>query len=108
MSPLPTQPKDLALAPVAVEVDGNLGRLRDRPPGEVRFQLELELDTRADAAERRPRADLVLRQALREVEMRGWQADITADGARLRLSGGSVSIDLGLGAQLTDYIVNGL
>jgi hypothetical protein len=36
--------------------------------------------------------------------MHHWKAEITDDAARLRLSGGSVTLDLGLSAALLDYI----
>ena len=41
------------------------------------------------------------------VELHGWQAEITDDAARLRLSGGTVSIDLGLSASILEYIESG-
>jgi hypothetical protein len=42
--------------------------------------------------------------ALRNVDRHGWEATITDDGCRLRLSGGSVTLDLGLGATVMRYI----
>ena len=42
--------------------------------------------------------------ALREVDLHHWDAAITDDFARLRLSGGSVSLDLGLSASILAYI----
>lgn len=39
--------------------------------------------------------------------MHGWTAAITDDAARVRLGGGSVSIDLGLSAAITSYILDG-
>jgi hypothetical protein len=104
----PKVPKDLALAPLAAGIDLNLQRLRDRSPDEIAFELALELDdqegpetTEADRAER------VLRVALRDVDLHHWHAEITGDGARLRLSGGSVSLDLGLSASILAYIGKG-
>ena len=96
------------LAPVAVEIDRNLERMRDRPPRDVEAELELELDRPAMCAERDERAELVLRQALRNVDLHGWSAAITPDGARLHLEGGSVSLDLGLSSGITGYIENGM
>ena len=107
MAIAPKQPKDLALAPVAVAIDLNLQRLRDRSPAQIDFELTLELNqdpTRDDPDERMAR---VLAVALRDVDLHGWDATLTDDHARLRLAGGSVSIDLGLSASLLDYIVNG-
>jgi hypothetical protein len=103
----PKNTKDLMLAPVAAEIDQNLNRMRDCTPQDVIAELELELDRPAVCGERDERAELVLRQALRNVDMHGWNAEITADGARLHLDGGSVSLDLGLSPSITGYIQNG-
>ena len=104
----PKNQTDLMLAPVAAEIDRNLQRLRDGSPRDVMAELELELDRPAMYLDRDTRAELVLRQALRFVEMRGWTATITDDAARLHLGGGSVSIDLGLSAAITRYIQEGV
>jgi hypothetical protein len=104
----PKNQADLMLAPVAAEIDRNLQRLRDGSPQDVMAELELELDRPAMYLDRDERAQLVLRQALRHVELHGWTAAITDDAARLHLVGGSVSIDLGLSAAITRYIENGV
>jgi hypothetical protein len=104
----PKNQTDLMLAPVAAEIDRNLQRLRDGSPRDVMAELELELDRPAMYLDRDARAGLVLRQALRHVEMHGWTAAITDDAARLSLAGGSVSIDLGLSAAITGYIEDGV
>jgi hypothetical protein len=105
----PKQRRDLLLAPVAVEIDLNLQRMRDKPAGEVEAELalELDLDTPAMSVNRDKRADLVLRQALRDVELHGWSATITDDSYRLRLDGGSVSLDIGLSPTIASYIEQG-
>ncbi len=103
----PKQQKDLMLAPVAAEIDINLQRLRDKSVQDVAYQLELALDTPAISAGRDERAKLVLRHALRDVDMHGWTAAITDDCCRVHLDGGSVSIDLGLSADVTEYIQDG-
>jgi hypothetical protein len=59
-------------------------------------RLELELDRPAARTDRDERAQLVLEQALRNVDLHGWSAAISDDGCRLQLTGGSVSLDLGL------------
>jgi len=104
----PKNQKDLMLAPVAAEIDRNLQRLRDGSVRDVMAELELELDRPAMYLDRDARAELVLRQSLRHVELHGWTATITDDAARLRLNGGSVSIDLGLSAAITRYIEDGV
>ena len=42
--------------------------------------------------------------ALRDVTLQGWSAELTDDAARLHLGGGSVSLDLGLSAEILRYI----
>ena len=107
MSIHPKNQKDLMLAPVAVEIDRNLQRLRVDSPYEVLAELELELDRPAMCAETDERAELVLRQALRDVDLQGWAATLSHDASRIHLDGGSVSIDLGLSPAITGYITEG-
>lgn len=104
----PKKQRDLLLAPVAVEIDLNLQRMRDGTPRDVLAELELELDRPAMSADRAERAELVLRQALRGVDLHGWTAAITDDGTRVHLAGGSVTLDLGLSAAVTSYIEDGV
>jgi hypothetical protein len=103
----PKTPKDLLLAPVAAEIDLNLQPLRDLPPAEIADALGLTLNVDRAGADRAQRAARILDVALRSVELHDWHAEITDDAARLRLSGGSVTLDLGLSATLRDYIENG-
>lgn len=104
----PRQQKDLMLAPVAAGIDLNLQRMRDGAPREVVAELELELDRPAMSRDRDERARLVLRQALRDIDLHGWAASITDDGSRVHLAGGSVSLDVGLSAGITTYIQQGV
>jgi hypothetical protein len=103
----PKKQKDLLLAPVAVEIDLNLQRMRNGSASDVLAELELELDRPAMISERSERAELVLRQALRNVDLHGWTAEITDDATCVHLAGGSVTLDLGLGAGVTRYIEAG-
>lgn len=98
---------DMALAPVAAEIDLNLQRLRDKDPRDIDYELGLALDRPLLENTREERADHVLRMALRNVERHGWEARITQDGSRLHLSGGSVTLDLGLGDTVMRYIADG-
>jgi hypothetical protein len=107
MSVHPRETKDLMLAPVAVQIDLNLQRLRARTVDEIECELELELDTDAWREDRSARAELVRRQATRNVELHGWTASITDDACRLHLDGGSVSLDLGLSGGISAYILDG-
>lgn len=104
----PKRRKDLVLAPVAAGIDLNLQQLRDRPAAEVEAELELALDEPAPGAGRDQRAQMVLSEAVRNVDLHGWTATITADSNRLHLEGGSVTLDLGLSAGITDYIERGV
>lgn len=102
---IPKQPSDLALAPVAAQVDRNLARLRDLSVEQIDADVSLQLNyvpRRKDAAER---ADCVRDVAIRLVPMHGWHAEVTPDYARLRLTGGSVPIELALSNTIHDFIV---
>jgi hypothetical protein len=83
---------DLALAPVAAAIDLNHQRLRDE----------------ADHNTAEKRGASVRDLALRGVDAHDWEAGITEDACRLRLSGGSVTLDLGLGEAVMQYIRGGV
>ena len=104
LSVMPKSPHDLSLAPVAVMIDLNLRPLRDIEPFEILAHLELMLDRPERTGTRDERADRVLETALRNVELHGWKGEITADSSRIRLSGGSVTLDLGLSATILRFI----
>lgn len=104
MTLLPRAPIDLLLAPVAVHLDMNLARLREMSPAEIDFQIALALDRPERSGTASERAERLLAVAVRNVELHGWTPTITDDHCRLRLSGGSVSIDLGLSAQMMRFI----
>jgi hypothetical protein len=107
MTVRPKTPIDLALAPVAAELDMNLVPLRDASTAEIGFQLGLELDRPERFGTVQERVERLLAVAVRNVELHGWVATITEDHCRLRLTGGSVSLDLGLSAKLMRYIEDG-
>lgn len=102
----PKSAKDLALAPVAANIDLNLQSLRDKSPSEIGEAVAIVLNVDR-STDRDQRAAWILEVALRLVDLHEWDAEITGDSARLRLSGGSVTIDLGLSATITEYIVRG-
>jgi hypothetical protein len=106
MTLVPKEAKDLVLAPVAAAIDLNLRYLRDRSPEEIEYELILELNVRPSTSPEE-RAARVLEAALRNVDLHGWGAEITDDRARVRISGGSVSLDLGLSASLLRYLTEG-
>ena len=88
-------------------IDRNLQRLRDKEPGEIVGYLELMLDRPERAGNREERAGRILETALRNVDRHGWNGEITSDGARLRLTGGSVTLDIGLSANILRFIHSG-
>jgi len=95
------------LAPVAAAVDLNLQSLRDQSPAEIDYLLALELNLDTKGSTRANRTRWVLEAALRNVDLHDWHAEITDDGDRLRLEGGSVTLDLGLSATILRYIEQG-
>ncbi len=94
------------LAPVAANIDLNLQPLRDKSPSDIGDALAIALNVDR-GGDREQRAARILEAAVRLVDLHDWQAEITDDAARLRLSGGSVTIDLGLSATINRYIENG-
>lgn len=100
----PKMPADLTLAPVAAGIDLNLQRLRDKEQTAIVDELVLELNQPAPGDTRAARAKQVLRVAVRDVDMHGWTAEISSDATRVHLRGGSVTLDLGLSAELQRYI----
>jgi hypothetical protein len=103
----PKAPMDLALAPVAAGIDLNLQGLRDLTRHDLDLELQLRLDRPPIPNDRKERTTQVLRAALRNVDMHGWEGSITDDACRLHLIGGSVTLDLGLSASIISYIENG-
>jgi hypothetical protein len=89
---------------VAVAIDRNLAPMRDTEPREILVALEVVLDRPERTGSRDERSARVLEAALRNVELHGWSGHVTADGARIRLTGGSVELDLGLSATILRFI----
>ena len=101
----PKAPKDLSLAPVAANIDLNLQRIRDMSQEQIIYELELMLDRPVTGGSRVERTRRIQEYATRNVDLHDWTTEVTSDAARLRLSGGSVSLDLGLSAALQQFIV---
>ena len=104
MSLHPKETKDLALAPVAVHVDENLRPLRDAGPQDLEGVFQVLLDQPEIEHDRASREARILRAALRGVDLHGWEAAVTKDGSAIRLAGGSVSVDIALGATLLHHL----
>jgi hypothetical protein len=103
----PKTPVDLALAPVAVGIDLNLRHLRGLTPGEIETELAFSLNADTRRGGRAERERWLLEAATRFVNLHHWTASITDDACRLRLQGGSVSVDLGLSAGIVRYLERG-
>jgi hypothetical protein len=103
----PKVPTDLALAPVAAEIDLNLQGLRDESSEGVFENIALALNAGGPGASRADRADQVLQFATRGVELHGWKAEVSDDSTRLHLEGGSVTLDIGLSATIGRFIEDG-
>ena len=82
----------------------NLARLRDMSPAEIDFQIALELDRPERSGTAEERMARLRAVAVRNVELHGWTATITDDHCGMRLSGGSVSIDLALSVPMMRFI----
>jgi hypothetical protein len=104
MSLHPRDTKDLALAPVAVHIDMNLRPLRESGPEELEAAFQLLLNRPEIDHSRAAREERILEAALRGIDMHGWNAAVTADGSAVRLDGGSVSLDIALGATLLHHL----
>ncbi len=105
-TPRPHSPADLALAPVLIEIEHNLARLRSSE--NLQFDLALELnddDSRyKNAAER---ADRIRQYAIRDVPLHGWQVRPTQDLYGLAVEHSDYQVSLMFGKQLTGYIEHG-
>jgi hypothetical protein len=101
----PKVPADLMLAPVAIAIDDNLERLRNKKASdEIETELQLALNQPPATDTREERAARILELALRNVDLHGWSANVAEDFSRIHLRGGSVSIDLGLSATITAFV----
>lgn len=102
-APRPHNPADLVLAPILIEIEQNLARLR--ASSDLEFALALDLnddDHWYHSAEERARR--VARVATRNVDLHGWQAEPTADRYGLAVSHGEYSVSIMFGSAICDYI----
>jgi hypothetical protein len=106
-TPRPHSPADLALAPVLIELERNLARLR--ASDDLELQLELDLNDQElfyhGPAERAGR----LRDfATREVDLHGWSVTPTPDLYGLAVTHGEYTVSLMFGQRLVEYVRDGL
>jgi hypothetical protein len=100
----PRSLQDLSLAPVAVGIDRNLQRLRGKSAADIEREMELELDTPAVWDDAEQRREHLLAFAVRNVDLHDWDTAITDDCSAIRLSGGSVTLDVALSRTVCEYL----
>jgi len=102
-APRPHSPADLALAPVLIGIEQNLARLR--ASDDIEYALALDLnddDNWYHSADERARR--VLRCAVRDVDLHGWEVTPTPDYCGLAVTHGEYAVSLMVGSRLTGYI----
>lgn len=102
-APHPHSLADLSLAPVLIDLERNLARLRASK--DLAFDLALQLnddDRRCIAPSER--ADRILRCVIRNVDLHGWKVQPTADFYGFAVHHGEYEVSLMLGKRLTGYV----
>jgi hypothetical protein len=103
--PRPHSPADLALAPVLIELERNLARLRASDDLELALALDLNDEDwfYHGPAERAGRLE---KFATREVDLHGWSVTPTTDLYGLAVEHGEYVVSLMFGKRLVDYVEN--
>ena len=105
-TPRPHSPADLALAPVLIELERNLARLRASDDLELLLELDLndqELFYHGPAE----RASRLEKFATREVDLHGWSVTPTPDLYGLAVTHGEYAVSLMFGQRLVEYVRDG-
>jgi hypothetical protein len=106
-TPRPHSPADLSLAPVLIELERNLARLRTSD--DLEFLLALDLNDEElfyhGPAERAERLENF---ATREVDLHGWSVTPTPDLYGLAVTHGEYTVSLMFGERLVEYVRDGL
>jgi hypothetical protein len=104
-TPRPHSPADLALAPVLIELERNLARLRASDDLELTLALDLNDE---DWFYHGPaeRAGRLQKFATWEVDLHGWSVTPTADLYGLAVEHGEYAVSLMFGRRLVDYVEN--
>ena len=105
-SPHPHSPADLALAPVLINIERNLARVRDSDDLEYALALALNDDGGwyRSAAER---AERVQQLATSNVDLHGWHVTPSPDQQGLVVEHSHYRVSLMLGKRLADYVTGG-
>ena len=105
-SPHPHSPADLALAPVLINTERNLARVRDSEDLEYALALALNDDGgwyRSAAV----RAERVQQLATSNVDLHGWHVTPSPDQQGLVVEHSHYRVSLMLGKRLTSYVTSG-
>jgi hypothetical protein len=105
-TPHPHSTADLALAPVLINIERSVARLRDSEDLDYELALELNDDdswyqTSADRARR------VRNGVIRRVDLHGWSVSPTGDLQGLAVEHGEYRVTVMLGQRLTHYVQHG-
>jgi hypothetical protein len=105
-TPRPHSPADLALAPVLIEIERSLERLRASDDLEALLELDLNDEARFyhGPAERAGRLE---KFATREVDLHGWTVRPTPDLYGLAVRHGQYTVSVMFGQRLTSYVEGG-
>jgi hypothetical protein len=105
-TPHPHSAADLALAPVLINIERSLARLRDSE--DLAFELALDLNDDdswyRSAAERARRLQ---NSVTRNVDLHGWAVSPAPDLQGLAVEHGEYRVTVMLGKRLADYVQNG-
>ncbi len=105
-APHPHSLADLSLAPVLIELEQNLARLR--AVDDLEFDLALELNDDGGRYSRpAERANRIAECAVRNIDLHGWKVEPTADLHGLAVRHGEYEVSLMLGRRLTGYVTTG-
>ena len=105
-SPHPHSPADLALAPVLINIERNLARVRDSDDLEYALALALNDDSGwYRSAEER--AERVQQLATRNVDLHGWHVTPSPDRHGLVVEHNHYRVSLMLGKRLAGYVTGG-
>jgi hypothetical protein len=104
-SPHRRSPADLALAPVLINIERNLARVRDSDDLEYALALALNDDSGWDHSPAE-RADRVQQLATRNVDLHGWHVTPSPDLQGLVIEHSHYRVSLMLGRRLADYVTS--
>jgi hypothetical protein len=104
--PHPHSAADLALAPVLINIERNLARVRDSDDLEYALALALN-DDNAWYHSATERADRVVQLAIRNVDLHGWNVVPTPDMQGVAVEHSEHRVSVMLGKRLADYIAEG-